>query len=375
MMVETADKAGITEPNLASSCSTKAGRRILIPILGFAPQGGYRVLSELANAWIRNGHDCTFLTPATSAPPYFPTHAQILRCDRRGKFSETQSSEKPQGLDNVWSIFAGLKCIGGNYDVIFANHCLTAWSVSLAGCGNARKFYYIQAYEPDYYPLLKHPVKHLLARGSYLLGLRQVANAANYRGWGIEPEAIIPPGIDLSIFVQKQLDEDFLDKATITLGTIGRAEPYKGTATALAAYRTLRKSDQRLRMKVGFGNVAPDADIEIVPIRGDVQLAAFYRSVDVLVVSCKGQHCAPHYPLIEAMASGTPVVHTRYFPGNATNSWQADESTTESVASALQQLIQTPQSERLRRVKEARQTVERQLSWDAVAARFERLFS
>lgn len=373
-MGEKESRDGIVDASLNSPRSIKPARRILIPILGFAPQGGYRVLSELANAWIRHGHDCTFLIPATSAQPYFPTNAQILRCDRAGRFSETQSEKKPRGLDNILSILAGLKHIGSSYDVILANHCLTAWPVALTNCGGARKIYYVQAYEPDYYPLLRHPIKHLLARASYLFRLCQIANSSTYRGWGLKPKAVIPPGIDLSIFKQKQLDHTLLNKKTITLGTIGRPELYKGTATAIAAYRLLRKVDPRLCMKVGFGNVEPDDDIEIVPIRGDVQLAAFYRSIDVLVVSCVGQHGAPHYPLIEAMASGTLVVHTDYYPGNSTNSWLAADSSIVAVAAALQQLIQTPAAELAQHVAAAREVVERRLSWSSVATQFEEFF-
>jgi glycosyltransferase involved in cell wall biosynthesis len=348
--------------------------RILIPILGFAPQGGYRVLSELANAWIRRGHDCTFLVPATSGEPYFPTNAQVLRCDSKGRFADSESVRRQTGYDNLMSLFAGLRRIGREYDLILANHSLTTWPVSLADCGKARKIYYIQAYEPDYYPPLRDPIKHLLARGSYFFRLRQIANTAAYQGRGLRPEAVIPPGINLSIFEPKRLDGDFLGKETITLGTIGRTEPYKGTATALAAYRLLRKSDPRLRMKVGFGNVEPSEDIEIVPIQSDVQLAAFYRSVDILIVSCRGQHGAPHYPLIEAMASGTSVVHTGYYPGDLTNSWQATDSTIEAVSGALQELFQTPADERSRRIENARRTVECNLSWDAIAVKFEEFF-
>jgi glycosyltransferase involved in cell wall biosynthesis len=251
---------------------------------------------------------------------------------------------------------------------------LTAWPVFLTDSGNAKKIYYIQAYEPSYYPILKDPIKHLLARGSYLLDLYQIANGSTYNGWGLNPQAIIPPGIDLSIFSPKKSELEPESKSTVTLGTIGRTEPYKGTETALEAYRLLRQSNSKLQMKVGFGNVETADDIEVVPIRGDKELAAFYRSVDILVVSCRGQHGAPHYPLIEAMASGTPVVHTGYYPGDKKNSWQARDSTVEAVADAIQQLIDTPEREKSARVESARETVAQNLSWDAVARRFEAFF-
>ena len=79
--------------------------RILIPILGFAAQGGYRVLAELANAWIRRGHECDFLVPSTSPEPYFPTSARVVRCDLGGKISLEPSGRKQSGIENIFSLY------------------------------------------------------------------------------------------------------------------------------------------------------------------------------------------------------------------------------------------------------------------------------
>jgi glycosyltransferase involved in cell wall biosynthesis len=347
--------------------------RILIPILGFAPQGGYRVLSQLADAWIRKGHECAFLVPASSQDPYFPTVAKIIRSDRKGP-TLFASRKKASGMDNILCLFAGLRKIASDYDVIFANHSLTAWPVRWAK-SRARKIYYVQAYEPSYYPIFRDPIKHLLARFSYMLNLRQITNSGQYRGMGLKPVDTIPPGIDLSIFTLKEQQRDISAADKIIVGTIGRIEPYKGTATALAAYRLLREREPRLHMEVGFGNVPPADDIEIVPIKGDRELAAYYRSLDLLVVSCQGQHGAPHYPLIEAMASGTPVVHTDYYPGDASNSWIAEDASCEGVAAAMRDMLRASKAERAERVATARAVIERDLAWDAIAERFEGHFN
>lgn len=344
--------------------------RILIPILGFAPQGGYRVLSELANSWIRIGHDCTFLVPATSGAPYFPTNASIVRYDRHGRFTDTASTGRRSGYDNIMSLWAGLRQIGKDYEIIVANHCLTAWPVRWANAGKAKKFYYIQAYEPNYYPFTKYPFKHLMSRISYAFDLTQISNTSAYEGYGIRPLDVIPPGIDTSTFISKENPGSFASEKEIVLGTIGRIEPYKGTSTALAAYRLLRREYPHLRMKVGFGNVEAADDIEITPIKGDDQLASYYRSVDILVVSCIGQHGAPHYPLIEAMASGTPVVHTGYYPGTTANSWQADDTSVDAVAQAIRQVITASSDERAAKSNAARQVVVAELAWDAVGQQF-----
>ncbi|MGJ8561823.1 MAG: glycosyltransferase family 4 protein [Litorimonas sp.] len=350
-------------------------KRILILGLGFSATGGYRVLSELANAWIRQGHDCAFLVPATSSEPYFSTNARILRSDWSGRMTSPFANRKPSGIDSILSLWAGLRKVGKNYDVILADHSLAAWPLYLSNCGIAKKIYYLQAYEPEYIPVCKRPIKHFLAKASYRLDLIQITNSSTYQGAGLSPVAIIPPGIDLSVFTLKELDLDFDRKPTITFGTIGRLEPYKGTATAISAYRLLRQSDSRLRLRVAYGNVNPEDDLEIIPLQGDAQLAAFYRSVDVLIVSCFGQWGAPHYPLIEAMASGTPVVHTGYYPGTPENSWQAADSSTSGIAKSLRDLLESSIEERSCRVKLARETIEQSLGWDVAALQFSCHFS
>ena len=247
----------------------KSNIKILIPILGFAPQGGYRVLSELANAWIKMGHKCDFLVPSTSKDPYFPTLASIIYCNVGGVNSRQIVARNASGIDNFISLFAGLRKIGNEYDVIFANHSLTAWPVRFTNCGDALKFYYIQAYEPGYYPWFTDPAKRLLSKFSYNLKLNKIANSTTYKNDRLSSIPIIPPGIDLEIFTRKSARDISFHKSKILLGTIGRTEPYKGTAVAIAAYRAIRLKYPQLRMRVGFGNVPSAKDLDIITIRNN----------------------------------------------------------------------------------------------------------
>jgi len=344
--------------------------RILIPILGFAPHGGYRVLSELANQWIKLGHECAFLVPSSSPDAYFPTKAEVIRFDKRGNIPNGMTKGQQTGFDNILSLWAGLNAIGSEYDVLLANHSLTAWPVRFANAGKAKKLYYIQAYEPLYYSVLKSPLKKMLAYGSYKIGLQMISNSSVYP---IPPQlinSIIPPGVDLDIFREKTPVEKTSDDRIINIGTIGRAEPYKGTSTVIKAYRKLRVEGAHIFLKVALGNVEQGDDLSIHPINNDHELAAFYREIDILVVACQGQRGAPHYPVIEAMASGTPVVHTGYFPGTKDNSWEATEASRDAVSAAISQLIETPPEEVKRRTRKARQLIESRLSWPAVAKQF-----
>jgi glycosyltransferase involved in cell wall biosynthesis len=174
----------------------------------------------------------------------------------------------------------------------------------------------------------------------------------------------------LSIFKEKQEYFDINSKSEVIIGTIGRSEPYKGTATAIAAYRRLHAKNPKLKMKVAFGNVPPSDDLEIVEVKNDSELAEFYQSIDVLLVTCYSQHGAPHYPLIEGMACGTPVVHTDYYPGNEDNSWVAKSSELESVIQALDDFLATPNDCRKEKIRLARKTIEEHLSWEKVANSF-----
>lgn len=344
--------------------------KILIPILGFARQGGYRVLSELANSWIRMGHECSFLVPSTSGDPYFPTSANIIYSNKSGCDSQRKNFKKANGLDNVLSLYVGLKSVGKEYDVILANHSLTAWPVWLANCDDASKFYYIQAYEPDYYPWFRHPLKNVLSKLSYLLNLNRIANSESYKENNIKFMATIPPGIDLSIFNMKEAELDIASKDEIIIGTIGRSEAYKGTSTAIAAYKNVQAKNPRLKLRVAFGNVKASNDFEIIKIKNDSELSMFYQSIDVLLVSCYSQHGAPHYPLIEAMACGTPVIHTDYFPGDKSNSWVAESSSLDAVIAALEDFLKSSSEIRLKKIFAARKKIEENLSWDSVAQNF-----
>lgn len=350
--------------------------RILIPVVGFGPQGGYRVLSRLADAWLALGHEVHFLVPETSGPAYFPTSAAIMYCGRNGVIPAVDPLDiappKWRGLHNIRCLRSGLQTIGRKFDLIIANHNLTAWPVYVTDCGGARKIYYVQAYEPAYYHLWRDPVKWLLAMLSYRLPLEQVVNASVYPQWAVgSAVGCVFPGIDLSTFCPSGRQRRFHDHCELVLGTIGRHEPHKGTRYVLQAFELLHQTHPNARLRVAFGNLPagwhhPAA--EVVEISNDSELAAFYRSLDILVVGCYGQQGAPHYPVIEGMACGTPVVHTGYYPGNSDNSWPAAPRSPAALVGAVNELLSDP--EREAKIQCAEALVRDTLAWPAVARAF-----
>jgi glycosyltransferase involved in cell wall biosynthesis len=353
--------------------------KIAIPILGFGRGGGYRVLSKLADEWINQGHQVDFVCPAASDEPYFPTTARVLWIDTFGRVVESRLNSKNRGgLRYLLSLFSGLSRLGHDYDIVLANQSLTAWPVAFARTGSAKKCYYIQAYEPEYYALesgLRSALLEWLSAASYRFDLHQICNAPLYVGYrGIEATEWVPPGVDFKVFYPKTIVDTLAGRGQIVLGCIGRHEPTKGTQFVLTAFKELHARDSRYRLRVAFGNLPEGFQhpaVEVVVPRNDVELAEFYRSVDILIAPGTVQLGAPHYPVMEAMACGVPVVNTGYLPSNAENSWIVAVGSASSIVKAVTELAST---------KKLNEKVERALrdiaefEWRKVAERMTEFF-
>lgn len=351
--------------------------RILIPILGFARTGGARVLSELATAWTRAGHTVDFLVPDTSAAPYFPTSATIRSVGADGVVSSSRTprgGSKETGVRNLLVLWRGLRKIARDYDIVLANHSLTPWPIWFAGVDRHRVFYYIQAYEPEYFNEIGATAKEQLSRMSYNLPYRQIVNADVYMGYeNIAARDVVPFGIDLNVFYPRET-QPLIDPGKIVLGCIGRSEPAKGTGYVLEAFEMLARDDPRFHLKVAYGNLPagwshPSATI--VTPQGDAGLADFYRSVDIIIAAGTVQHGAPHYPVLEAMACGTPVVNTGYLPASPDNSWLAQPRNSRSLAEGVLAVVADPDPS----IRTASGLVAvKEYEWQAVAERMMSIF-
>lgn len=356
--------------------------RILIPIVGFGRTGGYRVLSELASRWAESGQEVDFLVPSELASPYFPTAAGIRMVDAVGSITRRASDHAdaghprtPGAREIYWRLLRALRRIGAEYDVILANQSLTTIPVFIAACGRARKFYYVQAYEPDYYAV-RRGWRSLVLRGlsliSYTLPLKQIANAPVYIGHkGIRAKAWIAPGIDPGTFFRgPALPRDNADDWTI--GTIGRKEKDKGTVFVQEAFELLAATDPHVRLKIAFNTASAGwrhERAEIVTPANDLELAEFYRSVDVLVAVPTQQFGACHYPVLEAMACGVPVINTGHLPADSSNAWMVPPGDAPAIVRALREVRETPPVELSGKLDRAAEAV-RRFTWDKVASDF-----
>ena len=347
--------------------------KILIPILGFGRTGGYRVLSKFANTWLTCDHEVVFLCPDSSEEPYFPTSAKVLWVDGKGIVSKVRNKKsKPSGPYHLKTLLLGLRKIGYQFDIIIANHSFTAWPVALAPCGEAKKVYYVQAYEPEYYINKKNIKGYILAflsALSYYLPLKIVVNSPIYFKYkNLRAAQFVPPGLDLTIFKPFERQKKLCNKKKIIIGCIGRSEPEKGTVYVLRAFEKLHQIDQRFFLKVAYGNLPSEwqhEECEIVIPNNDCELAAFYRSIDILVAAGTVQHGAPHYPVMEALASRTNVVTTGYLGATEETAWLVNNMDFHSIVKSILLLIDDDKSCEKKRNSGLKLMCE--YSWDVVS--------
>jgi glycosyltransferase involved in cell wall biosynthesis len=343
--------------------------KILIPVLSFSKSGGARVLSELANQWIRAGHTVTFATAVRDSDPSFPTDANVVR----GSCTSTQ-----QGVvRRIAELRRMIRRRAGEFDVILANHNLTAWAAWAAGRQARQKaVYYSQAYEAEYYSdrgsSLRRTILASLARWSYRLFPRVIVNAPIYLSYR-QMRAIdwVPPGVDFSKFFPGREPWSPARNGELVIGCIGRPEPWKGTPDVFEAARILRSRGVKFRLRCAFFRPGDYGDledaVELSKPENDVELGQFYRSCDIFIAPGRIQLGAPHYPVMEAMACGVPIITTGYIPADSGNAWIVPVENPQAIADAVM-AIGTHADEARARVAAGLSAME-DFSWDRVAHR------
>lgn len=351
--------------------------RILIPVIGFGASGGMRVLSKLADEFIKAGHSVEFLAPYDRSNPYFPTSAKINtitvdfvvpRCLRYLKF-----------LSEILFLSLWVKKHQGKYDLVLANAWITAYIVLFANTKKRlKKFYYIQAYEPDFCDELKNPlvrvVLKFLAKKTYGFGFYPIVNSEIYKNYReIVACDVVEPGIDGDVFSPPV---EYLRKDPIKIGCIGRREVWKGTKTILDAIAAASKVlNVPIDVEVAFN--LPDGVVESDRIHlrnphGDKKLADFYRSVDIFVAIGHIQSGAFHYPCMEAMACGKVVI-TNYSPGNERDSIFINEVNEELISLKISEEITKPKFKKSELI-EISEKIREKYAWSNVAIKMLNIF-
>lgn len=352
---------------------------ILIPVLGLVPSGGNRVLSNLATEWLKLGHRVMFLSHEGGGKPYFPTDAEVIWFNAKAEIvDEPDFSERSLGhIEFFLAMRKAILNIKKGYDVVLLNHSLTVWPSIAAGV-RKKCFYYIQLYEPEVFfasPSVRIKILSAFLWATYYVIPKEkcFVNSSIYVGYkNIRTTApVIPPGIDLDLYWKKPF-EGF--PANLTIGIIGSKAIWKGKVQAVDSVKELISRGFDIQLKVAYEHHLTDSElkglegrIEVVVPKNDKELADFYRSVDIMFALGTIQLGAPHYPVIESMACGTPVVTTGYFPADSNTTFLVPVNDPKSVADCVEKMVAEDVSVISHKINSAREKV-LDLSWENVSS-------
>ncbi len=354
--------------------------KILLPILGFGKGGGNRVLSFLASEFVKKGHEVHFLSPMQKEEPYFPTTAKIFYASISGKLytrlnTANAIGDFPRAMAAL--VLGARNLRHQNYDIILANHSLTVYPVMLNQL-KGKRFYYVQAYEPEYYQLLpglKNRIFEWLSKKSYSFNFRHVVNSGIYSGYKnkIQNAPVVLPGMDLQQFYPAE--KPAIGSRPLRIGTIWRPEPAKGSIYIMEAYQQIRQQHPEVEMVLAFATpeMAELPGVTVVQPHGSQALADFYRSLDVYICAGTVQHGAVHYPVIECLATGTSLITTHYFPADDNNAYMVEPYSAAAIVDGFNTWLADGQK-RNERVQHGLDSV-RQFSWDEVSKNFLNILS
>lgn len=289
--------------------------KIIIPVLGFGRAGGERVLSKLATELMNYGHDVSFVVPDNKTKPYYATTANIITS--KGSQNRVKIFRIIKVYYNLWR-----KCIELNPDAVVAGFHLTAYLVTLLPINRRKKFYYIQAYEANFFD---NKIRKLIASLTYSLPLNKILNSPNLlpHKYG-DFIGVVPAGVDLNVFYPRTKNR--LLNGHKSIGIIGRKEKHKGTSEIISVLCALEnKIGIIINIAIYLGEIdkerliAAGFKVNFIPITSDSELASFYRSNDIMIAVGLIEDGAFHYPCAEAMACGCLVI-SNYAPLTETNS-------------------------------------------------------
>jgi len=194
--------------------------------------------------------------------------------------------------------------------------------------------------------------------------------AGNGNGTGTEL-VVIPNGVDVHRFYPAEMTgkESSERGKEICIGYLGRLSPEKNVINMVKAVKALDVTNVRLKI-AGSGPLytkVKKLEDDRIEVLGYVEDApAFYRSVDVFLLPSKLE--AQPIALLEAMASGLPIIASdagdnKYFVrGNGIICGTSVKEIGAAIKAMLQEDMETMGTE-------SRKLVERDYTWDKIAAR------
>lgn len=195
---------------------------------------------------------------------------------------------------------------------------------------------------------------------------------------------VLPMGIDVRKFFPRSASAQRLPDP-FTVVTVARLHPSKGHVYALQALRRLRDDGVSIRYRiVGSGDHRPsieddiaelglDRDVELLGPRSSDEISDILKDADALVLPSVGLGEAAPVSVMEAMASGLPVVCSR-IGGTADmiedgeDGLLVEQKDVDGLVGALRRLVEDP-AERSRLGENARRTAEDRFDGRRVSGR------
>lgn len=256
--------------------------RIVYVTEGTEVGGGHRVVFEHLNRLAARGHHLE-LWSLDGRPDWFPLDVPVRQFPAFDALSEALADVDAIKVATWWK---------------------TAEPVWRASVRRGIPVYFVQDIETSYYAP-RAPDRHEVMatyREEFHYLTTSTWVAERLREVGVAP-TIVAPGVDLDRF--RPLD---LPRADNMLLALGRSEPLKNFGLTMDAWESIRRDRPELWLFGSEPDVARNGQVRYFTAPSDEQVNELYNQATVFVQTSR--HEGFCLPLLEAMATGAPVVCT-----------------------------------------------------------------
>lgn len=268
--------------------------------------GGNRVIGIVATELVARGHDVRVVLQPIAKPSLMRHLRSLLRKGRLGKKRRRGTFLDPIG-DRVTEIDAQRPIVDGDLpdaDVVVATWWETAHWVAAMSPSKGAKVYFMQDYGAASQPL--DDIRPTFALPFSFITLTEQLGAMIRAENPQADITIMRNAVDTALFNSPARPRNSPPR----IGFMYRGLPSKGMDTALDALQRIRQEIPEVRVvAVGAANTSLPEWIDVVVNPDDDLLAETYRGCDLWLFPSRLEGFG--LPIIEAMASRTPVVSTR----------------------------------------------------------------
>jgi GT2 family glycosyltransferase len=310
--------------------------------------GGHRVVFEHLNGLAARGHECALYT-LDDGPDWFDLDVEVRSFE---------------DYDELTAALAGVDAIKV---ATWWNTAAPVWNASVR---RGIPVYFVQDIETSYYP--HHPDMHPSVIGSYRREFRYLTTSQwvgdRLRELGLDPHTI-PPGVDHDTF--RDLGGERRGDVILT---VGRTLPLKNLDLTLEAWGGIPNGRPELWMFGIEPELGERPGARYFERPSDAEVNELLNSATALVQTSR--HEGFCLPLLEAMATGAPVICTdahgnRDFCRDGENCLMVDDDP-EAVRAAIERLMRDGEL-RARLAEAGKRTAER-YAWPPLIDELERFF-